>query len=316
MDRPGGTKEIPMLLREGSYRYPDYLTAPVEPLSEHEVASYLAGKGRKVVESRGRHWVEAHSGFYEPVHVLSRRGRDEIARPVRICAGYRSALRDEDAGHANAAMPMHLQEDVAGFDLQKLTGRKWKAVRRRIRGLQREGVHLVWIDDPAVLRDQGYEHMASWHQRVGLGALPERARYLDSVTRKLASPGWLAIGAMQDGRLLGYLVDWLVERTVYGQEIHVSSENLRRHVGTYLYMASLELYARSGVIDEVANGPHRPEHEGITAYKESMGFPVVPVPARVWLPAPAKLFLKRRRPYLYYRLTGRPPKKPREGGPQ
>ena len=62
--------------------------------------------------------------------------------------------------------------------------------------------------------------------------------------------------------------------------------------------------AREGTIRTVCNGLHRPEHPNLGRFKAGLGFRVTAVPALARIRRPANVWLRRRHPDTYYRLTG------------
>jgi hypothetical protein len=82
---------------------------------ENALALSLTNAGRSVIVHRGRHWIEAPRGFYQPIHWLARLRPDEASMPRRLTWCYRATVGDEDGGtHANGALPVHLLAGVAG----------------------------------------------------------------------------------------------------------------------------------------------------------------------------------------------------------
>jgi hypothetical protein len=51
-----------------------------------------------------------------------------------------------------------------------------------------------------------------------------------------------------------------------------------------------------------------PEKEGLTSYKNRLGFQLVRIPTRVWLLRLLSGYIRSRHPYQYYRFTGEKPR--------
>jgi hypothetical protein len=51
-----------------------------------------------------------------------------------------------------------------------------------------------------------------------------------------------------------------------------------------------------------------PEKEGLTRYKNRLGFQLVRIPTRVWLLRLLSGYIRSRHPYQYYRFTGEEPR--------
>jgi hypothetical protein len=62
-------------------------------LSEAEGGEWHEARGRRVVEHRGRPWVESRRCFFQPVHHLPKLSAHEATRPARSCLGFRAARR-------------------------------------------------------------------------------------------------------------------------------------------------------------------------------------------------------------------------------
>jgi hypothetical protein len=287
-----------------SHGYPDASTAEIIPMTEAHLAQRLVAKGKKIVEAHGALWVQTAPGFYECLHPLRRVSASQADKPRVLCAGYRAALCEQDTHLSNAQMPVHLLDDVAGYDLQAVPSRK---IRQHLRSIPKQRVDIVRVDRPAILLEQGYEVMVSWSSRVSPGDLPTRERYLRSVEQKVEDPYWLVLAGISNTTLLGYITSWAVGSTAYLDQIFVRTEAMSTHLSAALTFEAVQAIRRHGSVREVCPGPHRPEAPGLTDFKMRMGFPVVAVPIYSWLFPPAALYLRRRRPHLYYRLTGRGP---------
>ena len=285
----------------GNYDYPEASSASLAPLSEEMLATQRVREGRKVVLAHGRYWMEISPGLFDGIHWLSRRSPDEIRRPRGLCWGFRGALTDEYAAQATGSVPVHLMKGISGYSLASVPS---KEIRRHLRAFPKQGVRIVHVNDPAVLSDQGYDVYCSWLSRTKHRAPPSRATYLSEVKATVMAPGWMVLAGMADNRLLGYSVQWAVDRTAYLHELVVSTEAMEMHLSAALNFCCLEVFRDSGVIDEVCPGLHMPEQEGLSDFKSRQGFEVTQVPSIVWMQFLAAAIVRRRFPYKYYRFTG------------
>src|SRR4051794_30267478 len=89
----------------------DAADARVPVVDENEMARYLEGWGRRIVEHRGRPWEEVVRGFYRPVNLFARLSSLEATRPTWRCWGFQACLREDQAHQANAALPVHRLRD-------------------------------------------------------------------------------------------------------------------------------------------------------------------------------------------------------------
>jgi Acetyltransferase (GNAT) domain len=273
--------------------------AVVRSLSEPELATWRRGRGERVVERDGRHWRMSRPGFWEPIHWLARLPAAEARRPVP-CLGFRAVLREEDAGAANGSLSAHVLAPAADWGPHLLSKNRRYRLRKALRSLE-----LVELTGPALLEEQGHEVIASSLVRTGAGAVPSREAYVAGLARDDVGGRLTFLAGLADGRLAGYLGGWAVDGTAYFQRLHIRTEALASQVGTALVFAFVEACQRGGDVREVVNGLHSPEDEGLTVYKQRIGFPVRRYPARVWLVPGALPVLRRLRPHAAYRLTGR-----------
>jgi hypothetical protein len=276
-------------------------TPELTVMTEAGLAALRREDGIRVRTSVGRQWGEIFRGFYQPIHMLARLPRAEIRRPTTACWGYRAALTDEDAGSANASLPVHLLRDVGQFTEAGLE----ESRRRALRKCRRE-VEIRREQDPALLVDQGYAVFMSAQRRTDFYShSATEAEFRLRMERQVSDARRLFVVGTVNGALGGYFQAFAVDGVLYGDELFVASECLPTGIGTGLYVEMIEIAARSGAIEEVCFGLHTPDAAGISSFKKSMGIPVVQVPARCVIPAPLDAFIKARRPAAHYRLTGR-----------
>jgi GNAT acetyltransferase-like protein len=273
--------------------------AVVRSLSESELAAWRRDRGERVVEREGRHWRMSRPGFWEPVHWLARIPAAEARRPAP-CLGFRAVVREEDAGAATGALSAHVLAPVADWGPHLLSRNRRYRLRKAARS-----VELVELTSPALLAEQGHEVVVSSLTRTGAAAVPSREAYVAGLARDDVGGRLTFLAGLVDGRLAGYLGGWAVDGTAYFQHLHIRTDSLATQVGTALVFAFVEACQRGGDVREVVNGLHSPEDESLTAYKERIGFPVRRFPARVWLVPGALAVLRRLRPHVAYRLTGR-----------
>jgi len=252
----------------------------------------------------GRYWLEVLPGLYDGVHWLSRHTVEEVRKPALLCWGYRAALHHTESHSANGAIPMHLITDVEAYDIRGLPSR----TRRELRQFQRNDLRIVYINHPEVFREQGYEVMCSWLARTRHRAAAPVKRYLADAERNVLDPTRLVLAGMAGDKLLGYSTSWVVEGTVYIWEFHVSPEAFPLHLSTALWFETAQVYRRSGVAREICAGLAMPEKEGLTSYKNRLGFHLIRIPTRVWLLRLLSGYIRSRHPYQYYRFTGQEPR--------
>jgi len=292
------------------YNYPDASKAVIVPLSEEQLARRVASEGGKVRMVHGRYWLEVLPGLYDGIHWLSRHTVEEVSKPALLCWGYRAALHNAESLDANGAIPMHLITDVEAYDISGLPPR----TRRELRQFQRHDVRIVHVNSPDVFRDQGYEVMCSWLARTRHRTAAPVKRYLADAERNVLDPTRLVLAGMAGDKLLGYSTSWVVEGAVYIWEFHVSPEAFPLHLSTVLWFETAQVYRRSGAAREICAGLAMPEKDGLTSYKNRLGFQLVRIPTRVWLHRLLSGYIRSRHPYQYYRFTGEEPRRATDGG--
>lgn len=284
--------------------YPDADKATIAPLTEERVAERFARGGTRVVLARGRFWREMAPGVYGSVHDLSRSSPAEAKRPRTACWGYRTTLNDEAASHATGRLPIHLITDAHNYDVARLPAR----TRRELRQFERNDVRLVHLNDPWILREQGYEVMLSWIRRTRHRAPEPQATYYATVERIVRDPAHVVLAGIRGNQLLGYSVSWVIDGSAHIKFFVISSQALPLHLSTALWFETAQFFRRNGLAKEISAGLAMPEREGLTDYKNRLGFKLVYLPSAVWLLPGLSTLIRRRYPYKYYRFTGIDPR--------
>jgi hypothetical protein len=279
-------------------------------MTDAELASMRREEGASIIRRDDRQWEAIFPGFYQPVHLLARFRAEEVRRPAILCWGYRAALREDEAHHANGSVPVHLMANVAQFSEGTLD----ESRRRDLRKCRRL-VEVRRVQDPGLFIDQGYAVFMSAQRRVGY-YWPHLAEdtYRKRMEKRAMDERRLIVAGLVDGRLGGYLESWAVDGILYACELFVATDLMRTGIGTGLYVETIETGARAGTIRYVCIGLHTPERKGITTFKEGLGCPVVQVPARSHIPAAIGAYIRARRPAVHYRLTGTGPAATANGG--
>lgn len=288
--------------------YRDILEAEVRVLTEAELATWQRERGAKVMETGGRYWCETSPGFYQGTHWCAAVRASEARPPTRIRWAYRIALRPEDSHAANARFPLVILRNLAEYDescLSRSARYNLNKARRRVR--------VVQLTEPGLLREQGYDVYLSASQRVGRDRVLSPREYHDRVDRFVREPRRLVAAALFGERLAGYWESFAVDGIAYVWNVHVATEFADTNASIGLQFAALQAYRRSGLVHTVVNGMDTPEREGLMSFKIRLGFAVERLPARMWMLPPAKLALRRMRPWPHYRLTGDPPRDYRAG---
>jgi hypothetical protein len=114
----------------------------------------------------------------------------------------------------------------------------------------------------------------------------------------------LLLAGLIDGKLGGYLSGVVVEGTAYMEDRIVATEALKTGINTGLTYNFVQLCRRNHVIERIVSGLHCRENDSLCAFKESMGFSIAYIPAKVQINPIIGRFIHWRYPDKYYRLTG------------
>lgn len=277
----------------------DVSEAVLIPMTEEEMANWCRKHGQHVVCHHGRYWKQIRPGFYQPIHWLARLSVEQATRPVQFCWGFRAALCEDEAAAANGSMPVHLLSNVEGYDLQSLPSKRRNHLQKC-----RRLVKIVELTGPALLQEQGYEVVLSKTTRTGYSKAPSKEAYLASLADYVTPGSRLVIAGLIGDKLGGYLDGYAINGTAYIHSSYIATEALATQIGSGLVFEFMQVCRRCGGIYEVVRGQHSPEDPALCVFKEGMGFPVKHIPTKVSMNPIIGKFIRWRRPYVYYRLTG------------
>jgi hypothetical protein len=271
----------------------------IEPMTEAAFAQWRGEQGHRSTLHRGHHWTSLLPGFLVPLHGVGRLGVEEAVPPARPHWGFRAVLRDDEAAAATGSLPVHLMQDVADQDVDRLSANRRKHLRRCYRR-----VHFLALDRPDVLEQQGYAVVRSSIDRTRHQAAPTPAAYLAGLRGYTDAGRRLVVAGLIGADLGGYLAGYAVEGTAYFEDLYVATEALSTDITLGLIHEFVEACRRSGRVREIMNGLHARENPELDTFKESMGFPVVQLPTRVSIQPVARALLSARYPEKLYRLEG------------
>jgi hypothetical protein len=269
-------------------------------MTEEQAAAWWRARGLTVVSHRGRYWKQTRTGFYEPVHWLARLSAEQATCPRRLHWGFRATLDEAAAPHANAALALHLLDDVAGYTMERFQAKR----RFHVRKAHKLAEFRV-LEDPALLHEQGYAVYRSARERIGSAALPEASYHAQLDDACLGPQGRHTHVGLADGKLAAYLVAFAVDGTAYIEHVHLASGFMSTSIGNGLVYEFVQSCRTTGAIERVVYGPHVPAVPALGVFKEGMGFPVARLPARMGLVPLVKGFVRRRHAHAYYMITGR-----------
>ena len=274
-------------------------------LNETEFAAWQRDSGHKIILSGGQHWREAMPGYFQCLHYFSQMKAAEARKPAPFCWAFRTSLSVEDAAKANTAWPLCVLRDLDQYDESSLR----RSVRQDLSKGRRKA-RYVRLLDAGLLREQGYDVYASATSRVGKKGRLSREAYLARLDRFAKDDRRLIVAALVGDQLVGYCDSFAVEGYAYGWNIYVGTEHLGTNATIALEFETMQAYRRTGKVSTGVSGPDTPELESLMAFKERLGFEVFRLPAKLWMLPPARLVIRKTRPWAYYRMTGQFPREP------
>lgn len=249
--------------------------ADLAVVDEASYAEWQRELGIRVVERRGRHWVEPATGCFQPVHALARLRRSEIGRPSWLCVTFRACLGEADSACANCFVPAVALPSPKGYEIRRLSAQRQALVRRCLRR-----VEIVAPCAPDILIDQGFRFVEEAHRHNSVVPLPSRGAFRRMVESCFRPRRGLVLAALlRDGNMVGFTVNHAVDQTACADRGWVSAEGNRLDVWPAGPVALLPrcrpaLSRRS----EIMNGLHPRERAGVSDFKRRLGFGVAPVP--------------------------------------
>ena len=105
------------------------------------------------------------------------------------------------------------------------------------------------------------------------------SEYRTAMAKRAADRRRLLVAGFVDGTLAGYIESYAVDGNYYGRDIFVATEHMATGIGTGLYLETIQSGVRTPGIDQICLGPVLLGRPGITAFKRTMGFSTVEVPA-------------------------------------
>ncbi len=274
--------------------------ASLPVLTEAECGEWREARGRRVVEHRGRLWVEPRRCFFQPVHHLAQLSAHEATRPARHCLGFRARLVEDAWEWANGSLPAHTFPDPQSYDLGRLRQTPRRQVRQGLRT-----VDVVALENPDLILDHGYAVAVEAHARNNCIDLPDRATFRRNVSAFFSPPRGLILAAVRSGHLLGFSLTFAVDTVAYHDMVYVTGQGLANKVPVCLFHAFATLVSRQPQVQELMHGLHVRDDEGLCEFKRRIGLAVTPLPARAWFASGLDGLLRRARPQRYYQVTGR-----------
>ncbi|CAB4965246.1 unannotated protein [freshwater metagenome] len=177
------------------------------------------------------------------------------------------------------------------------------------RGEVHEGVRendFAILHEPGLLLAQGWGALSAAAKKTGQLAPRDEEAYRAEWTTVYSGSPPLVIAATQRGRLLGYVVSYGVSGHAAIEEVVIAPWARQHAVGAALYWIHLRMWASTPGIGYASLGRRFPERESLDYFKTSMGAEVTSLPVVGAMRAPARAFLRVRRPHAHSRLVGAP----------
>ena len=269
--------------------------------TEATLAEQMRRRGVRTVLFRGRYWMHVGGLFWQPVHWLARLSADEVGRPHPLCLGFASTVRTGDEGAAVGRMPLHLLsgDDLDAYDISRLSSNRRSHLRRAWKR-----VAVVEMRDPSAHLHRLYEVTCSAIKRFRGSGMPNFERLATGLQRRVREEGDLLVAGFVNSTLAGYFLVSCVEDVAYIDQVMLDTEYLSTYIGTGLAYETIMVLKRCRHIRHVVHGLHAPEQPQLCAFKDGMGFRVVPWPVMYWLSPLLRFYLAWRAPEKLYRITG------------
>lgn len=280
--------------------YTDCSETRLKPLTDDELAEWSRSQGRRVILKFGRYWNETVRGFYQPLHYLAGFTAEKVRKPARLCWGYQATfLCEKDKSFANSYMPVNTLPNLSGYDSGRLSANRRYQLRRC-----RSHIDIVSLNNADALDRDGYRVYSSMWKRTGWGGYKTKDEYRRSLAALNEIKKAVILVGIMDERIEGYVTGYAVGSVACLGNMVIATEALKTHIGIGLTFEFIQACRRSHGVRELVHGLDTPEDPSLTQYKQSMGFKVNPVPSITHMLPFFAVYIRRRQPYKYYRLTG------------
>jgi hypothetical protein len=108
-----------------------------------------------------------------------------------------------------------------------------------------------------------------------------------------------------DGKLGGYLDGYVVDGVAYGFSAYYATWALHSNLATGLLFEFAQICRRMKTVHTFVGGLHSREDPDLCQFKTDMGFIVDHIPIKWDMLSLAQTVLRKHRPHIFYRLTGR-----------
>jgi hypothetical protein len=270
----------------------------VPSVSEPEYSEFLRLQGQTIIQFNGRYWQENPKGFLRPVQYLAQLEDRPKGKPPGRHWGFMAPV---PVNLATNCITVHLMENVAGYDFEKLSKKARNLVRKGMKNLE-----IKEIADPTILKNEGYDIYVSSMRRTARKPISYE-EYIVDVDR-LVAPGYrLVLGARREGRLVAYMSAHAINGIAQAHDLQINYEGSKYEAARVLMHEMLTAIQRSGDIEKFAIGWYCRELPGLTDYKIRSGFPLTKIPVYIKMNPAVRCLLKFLRPDQHSRLTGKLP---------
>ncbi|MBE9168014.1 hypothetical protein IQ238_10960 [Pleurocapsales cyanobacterium LEGE 06147] len=254
-------------------------------------------EGARILEFKGVAWQEYPFGFLTPAHLLQRLPFDCPVPKTIYRWGWRHCI-DNNTEASSYFIPAHLLTEPSQYSEANLPSND-----RRKLNKARRSTTVIPLEDFTVIEREGYDVYAAACIRTKQ-VLMSRTKYLAYMSWFINSSRRLVLGAFVEGKLAGYISAYAVESTVYGEKVWISDLGRKYDVNRLLVYEIIRAAGRASGIKEIFGGQHSRKSPEITKFKLNMGFPVVRVPIKAYIPKAPRWIGSKLFPQKLYRLIG------------
>lgn len=244
-------------------------------------------------------WRKVKPFFYQPADLMTRfSARTANPKPWLSLGGYYHLVPSEEG--SNGVVVANEISDLEGYSLTSLKKKKTR-IQRALSVFRIQRVRVL-----GDLLNEGYRVYLDWDGRTADVRVrrSDPVTFCDWMTRSLAHPHLLILGAYYDNRLVAYLMAHAIAGTANINKSFALSEYNQLAPMAALKYSYVKICANSPGVHRAWSGL-RSMKESLERYKAELGFRHVSYPAFIYLRPPIRPMVRWLMPLEYKRLMGR-----------
>jgi hypothetical protein len=245
-------------------------------------------------------WRKVKPFFYQPADVMTRISpHAAVPNPWLALGGYYHLVPSGE--DTNGVVVANEISDLEGYSLDSVKKKKKTRIQRALATLR-----IQRVTDLQDLLNDGYRVYMDWDNRTANVRVhrSDSERFRQWITRSLAHPHLLILGAYYEDRLIAFLMARAVGGTANIEKSFSLSEFNHQSPMTALTYAYVKICAKSPGVHRAWSGL-RSMKESLEQYKTELGFQHVSYPAFIHLRSAIRPFVRWLMPVEFNRLMGR-----------